>query len=100
MNGNFVLIFDKRLEISNKYKKILEHNYCANVKITSARDDFFADITNLEPDLILISDSIEDNLVDVCKKIRILSYTFRPILIALSKSESCTPMMILSSDEP
>ncbi len=86
MNGNFVLIFDKRVEISNKYKKILEHNYCANVKITSARDDFFADITNLEPDLILISESVQNDLSEICAEIRKLNLQFRPIIILLSKS--------------
>lgn len=82
-----ILLIDKRRELSVKYKKKLEQ--VSDVKVFCANDiaSSIKILNNYEPDLILISDSIDENLVDVCKKIRILSYTFRPILIALSKSE-------------
>ncbi len=80
-----ILIIDKRVELSTKYKKILEQMgftvFCEST-IAASLDI----LTKYEPDLILISDSLEKNIADTCKKIRILSYTFRPVMIALSKS--------------
>lgn len=82
-----ILLIDKRRELSVKYKKQLEQ--VSDVKVFCATDiaGSIKILNNYEPDLILVSDSIDENLVDICKKIRILSYTFRPILVALSKSE-------------
>jgi DNA-binding response OmpR family regulator len=40
----------------------------------------------LEPDLIIVSDSIEEPLTDFCERIRSLTYNLRPIIVALSKS--------------
>ena len=43
-------------------------------------------IQDKEPDLIIISDSIDSDLSDYCKKIRALTYNMRPVIIATSKS--------------
>ena len=86
MNGNFVLIFDKRVEISNKYKKILEQKHVAKVSIVDNRDEFFRVLAEKEPDLLLISESTKENLTDICREIRDKELQFRPILILLSKS--------------
>lgn len=79
------LIIDKRLELSIKYKKLLENEYSV---VIISRDLISAMkfIQDKEPDLIIISDSIDGNLADFCKKIRGLTYNMRPIIIALSKS--------------
>ena len=79
------LIIDKRKELSTKYKKILES---ANNKVIVSKNLLSAIklIQDLEPDLIIISDSIDSNLSDYCKKIRALTYNMRPIIIATSKS--------------
>ena len=79
------LIIDARKELPAKYKKILEDS---NNKVTITSDikkalDF---IKNKEPDLIIISDSIDEPLADFCAKIRILTYNMRPVIIATSKS--------------
>ncbi len=79
------LIIDKRKELSTKYKKLIENSE-NKVKITSGLNDALNYIQTFEPDLILISDSIEENLADFCKKIRALTYNFRPIIVAISKS--------------
>lgn len=79
------LIIDKRLELSTKYKKILESesNYVIISKdlITSIKL-----IQDKEPDLIIISDSCDDDLSDFCKQVRALTYNMRPIIVAMSKS--------------
>lgn len=78
------LIIDKRKELSTKYKKLLKssNNECYVVtNLISAMKN----IQDLEPDLIIISDSLD--LADFCKKIRALTYDTRPIIIALSKSD-------------
>ena len=79
------LIIDKRRELSTKYKKLLgsKNN---SVIITKNLLSAIKFIQEKEPDLILISDSIDSDLSDYCKKIRALTYNMRPIIIALSKS--------------
>lgn len=80
-----VLIIDKRKEQSTKYKKILENN---DITVLVASD--FAQALNLmnafEPDLILISDSIDFDVKKALEQIRVLTYNSRPAIIALSKS--------------
>lgn len=80
-----VLIIDKRKEQSTKYKKILENN---DVSVFIAED--FAKalgiMSSFEPDLILISDSIEFKTEKAIEQMRVLTYNSRPTIIALSKS--------------
>ncbi len=79
------LIIDKRREISVKYRKLLKSN--SNVVIiTKNLLSALKIIQDKEPDLIIISDSIDSNLADFCKKIRALTYNMRPVIIAVSKS--------------
>lgn len=61
------LIIDKRRELSTKYKKILEGK---NNKVLISKDLISAMkiIQDKEPDLIIISDSIDGDLSDYCKK--------------------------------
>ena len=81
-----VLIIDKRIEQSTKYKKILENN---DISVFTAAD--FASALNImnsfEPDLILISDSLDFDIKKAIEQIRILTYNTRPAIIALSKSD-------------
>lgn len=86
MNGNFILIWDKRIEISNKYKRKIEQNRIAEVTIVSTEEDFFSALINIEPDLLLISDSVSNDLPALSKRIRNLKIKFRPIILFLSKS--------------
>ena len=79
------LIIDKRKELSTKYKKILE-SLDSDTIITAQLDDALKKIQNYQPDLIIISDSINENLSDFCKKLRAMTYNSRPIIIGLSKS--------------
>ncbi len=80
-----VLIIDKRVELSTKYKKCLE-NFDTNISIARNLKDALIFLQNLEPDMIIVSDSIEEDLSGFCQKIRALTYNSRPIIIALSKS--------------
>ena len=79
------LLVDKRLELSTKYKKLLENSsntvYISKDFITALKI-----IQDNEPDLIIISDSLDGELDDYCKKIRALTYNMRPIIVATSKS--------------
>jgi DNA-binding response OmpR family regulator len=80
-----VLIIDKRKELSIKYKKSID---CVNINsiIAKTLKDALIHIQNIEPDMIIISDSIDEELANFCQKIRVLTYNSRPIIIALSKS--------------
>lgn len=80
-----ILIIDKRVELSTKYKKSLDSSDF-NTVIARTLKDAIREIQNLEPDMIIISDSIDEALVDFCPKIRTLTYNTRPVIIALSKS--------------
>lgn len=79
------LIIDRRRELSTKYKKLLTDK---NNSVTVTKDLISAMkfIQDKEPDLIIISDSIDSDLSDYCKKIRALTYNMRPVIIATSKS--------------
>ena len=80
-----ILIIDKRKELSVKYKRCLDDTE-SNAVIAKTLKDAMILLQNLEPELILISDSIEENLANFCKKVRALTYNTRPVIIALSKS--------------
>lgn len=79
------LIIDKRLELSTKYKKLLEST---SNKVIVSKDLITSIklIQDKEPDLIIISDSFDDDLSDFCKQVRALTYNMRPIIVAMSKS--------------
>lgn len=80
-----VLIIDKRKEQSIKYKKILEND---DITVLLASDFSRAlDLMNrFEPDVILISDSMDFNTKKAIEQIRVLTYNTRPAIVALSKS--------------
>ena len=84
-----VLIIDKRKELSVKYKRCIDDTK-SNAVIAKTLKDAMILLQNLEPELIIISDSIEENLADFCKKIRALTYNTRPVIVALSKSADMT----------
>ena len=85
MLSKLVMIIDKRKELPAKYKKNIETNGI-NVIITSEFEKGLETLSEFEPDLILISDSLDISLAEATKKIRMLSYTSRPCIVALSKS--------------
>lgn len=81
------LIIDTRKELSTKYKKSLTDK---DIQVQIARNikDALIYIQNLEPDLIIVSDSISEPLEVFCERIRVLTYNIRPVIIALSKSDN------------
>lgn len=80
-----VLIIDKRKELSVKYKKSID---CTEIGVLVAQNlrDALVMLQTMEPDMIIVSDTIEEDLADFCQKIRALTYNTRPIIVALSKS--------------
>lgn len=80
-----VLLIDKRKEQSIKYKKLLENS---DITVFIAPDISRAlnIINSFEPDLILISDSLENDVKKAIEQIRILTYNTRPAIAVLSKS--------------
>ena len=80
-----VLIIDKRKELSIKYKKSIDSLDVTTLIANNLKDALFK-VQNLDPDIILVSDSIEEELGIFCQKIRALTYNTRPVIIALSKS--------------
>lgn len=83
--GRYTLIIDKRKELSTKYKKLIEStdNF---VIISHSLNSAIKIIQENEPDLIIVSDSIDEKLSDFCKKLRILTFNTRPVIVAVSKS--------------
>lgn len=80
-----VLIADKRKELSTKYKKLIE-SLGHNVIVSDKLNEVFQYIQQTEPDLILVSDSIVDNISEFCKKLRVLTFNTRPVIVGISKS--------------
>jgi len=92
-----ILIIDKRKELPAKYKKNIE-NTDTSVTISNDIKDAIQKIEELEPDMIIISDSIDESLNTFCEKIRNLTCNTRPIIIALSKSaDSGDRILVLDS---
>ena len=92
-----ILIIDKRKELPAKYKKNLEDSD-TSVVISNNIKDALSDIQELEPDMIIVSDSINEALSEFCERIRTLTYNTRPIIIALSKSaDSGDRILVLDS---
>ena len=92
-----ILIIDKRKELPAKYKKNIE-NADTSVTISNNLKDALYDIQELEPDMIIVSDSIDEPLDKFCEKIRSLTYNIRPVIIALSKSaDSGDRILVLDS---
>ncbi|MDD3237094.1 MAG: response regulator [Candidatus Gastranaerophilales bacterium] len=81
-----VLIVDKRKEQCFKYKKMLE-NTMTSVFFATKMPEILNVLNSYEPDLILISDSIDDSICDTIKRLRVLSFNMRPVIVALSKSD-------------
>lgn len=91
------LLIDKRRELSTKYKKLLE-NRSNKVLVSKDLISAIKIIQETEPDLIVISDSIDSDLSDFCKKIRALTYNMRPVIVAASKSaETADRLKVLES---
>lgn len=80
-----VLIISERKEQSIKYKKLIE-NLNQDVIITNNLSDALLILQKQEVEFIIISDTIKDKLSEFIRKIRILTFNFRPIIIAVSKS--------------
>lgn len=81
-----ILIIDIRKVLSTKYKKCLSDDN-TTIDVAYTIKDALFHIQMKEPDLIIISDSIPEELSSFCEKIRVLTYNIRPIIIALSKSD-------------
>ena len=79
------LLIDKRRELSTKYKKLLVSS-SNSVIVSKNLISAMKIIQDTEPDLIIISDSMDSDLSNYCKKIRGLTYNMRPIIVAISKS--------------
>ena len=92
-----ILIIDRRKELPAKYKKNIE-DADTSVTISNNLKDALYDIQDLEPDMIIVSDSIDEPLDKFCEKIRSLTYNIRPVIIALSKSaDSGDRILVLDS---
>ena len=80
-----ILIISKRKELAIRYKKILKLLLTETVLVDNL-SDAIGEIKKNEFEFIIISDTIEENIKDFVKKVRILTYNFRPTIIAVSKS--------------
>ena len=89
-----VLIISKRKELAVRYKKILKL-LMADVTLVNNLSDAIGEIRNNEFEFIIISDTIEENIKEFIKKVRILTYNFRPSIIAVSKSDELSDKLEL-----
>ncbi len=85
MLSKLILILDKRKELPAKYKKNAE-TVGVSVMMASCIETGLEILTEYEPDLVLVSDSLDITLTEAVKKLRMLSYPSRPCIVALSKS--------------
>ena len=92
MLDRVALIIDKRKELSTRYKKLIE-SIDIKVFVCDSIKDSLDILTKYEPDIVIISDSIDDDQAENCKRLRVLSYSFRPVLLALSKSAHMPDMI-------
>ena len=81
-----VLIIDKRIELSTKYKKLLEQSKTFAF-VAHELNDAIKVLAQFEPDLVIVSDSLDGKLSENCQKIKMLASNSRPSIVAISKSE-------------
>jgi len=86
MQAQVVLIIDSRNELSQKYKKIIQQDCYVYPVVSHDLQQAFEIMEELEPDLVIISDTFRENITDLCEKIRNNSKLYRPVLVVLSKS--------------
>lgn len=80
-----ILIISNRKELGAKLKKLID-NLAQDAIYTNDLSYALKIIQQQEIEFIIISDTIKEKLSDFIKKIRALTYNFRPIVIAVSKS--------------
>jgi len=80
-----VLIIDNRKEQALKNKRILE-NTGAEVFIADDIENAIFYLSDKEPDLVIISDNVADNLSETIRQVRSHNVNLRPVVIVLSKS--------------
>ncbi len=80
-----VFIISKRKELSIKYKKLIEALE-QEVYVISSLSEALSMIQKIEPELLIVSDTIDEDLSDFCAKMRALTFNVRPVIIAVSKS--------------
>ena len=87
MYSSNILIVSKRKELTIKHKKALEG--CNHSVFTvDSLPKMFEEIKKREPELIIISDTIYEDFVGIIKQIKILTYNYSPIIIAISRSSN------------
>lgn len=86
MQAQVVLIIDSRNELSLKYKKIIQQDCYVYPVVSHDLQRSFEIMEELEPDLIIVCDTFEESVTDLCQKIRNSSWLYRPVLVVLSKS--------------
>ena len=89
-----IIIVDVRKELSTKYKKALEDSQ-TSVTVTKNLKDALFNIERQEPDIIIVSDSINELQKDFCRKLRTLTINTRPVIIALSKSAEISDRIVV-----
>ena len=81
-----ILIITNRKELGAKLKKTID-NLAQSALYTNDLSYALKIIQQQEIEFIIISDTIKEKLGNFIKKIRALTYNFRPIIIAISKSD-------------
>ena len=82
-----VFIISKRKELSIKYKKLIEALE-QEVYVIPSLSEALGMIQKIEPELLIVSDTIDENLPDFCAKMRALTCNVRPVIVAVSRSGS------------
>ena len=80
-----MLILDKRKELGTKYKKTCA-KLVSKAFLEANIENALSTILKYEPDLILISDSFETEFLDITQKIKVMTSSYRPAIIYISKS--------------
>ena len=80
-----ILIITNRKELGAKFKKTID-NLAQSAIYTNDLSYALKIIQNQEIEFIIISDTIKEKLSGFVRKIRALTYNFRPVIIAVSKS--------------
>lgn len=85
MLEKLILLIDNRKEQTTKYKKNFKSSELKLI-IKSSIKESLNDIAFLQPDMIILSDSVTKNLSEDIHNLKLLTYKFQPVLVALSKS--------------
>jgi len=85
--SQIILVLDKNVANSSYVKEFFQDGPIVKALTADNVADGFDIIEKYEPDLIIAHDSFEENIIDICTKMREKTRFYRPVIMVISSSK-------------